>query len=434
MMSNAAPAALAMKHGLKGECFGTVSACAAGAHAIGSAARMIVTGEADAVVCGGSEAAHTPLAQAAFAAMDALSKTGISRPFDARRDGFVMGEGAGVLVLEDAERAEARGATILGDLLGYGSTADAHHLTAPEPRGEGAARAIAVALATRPRRTQVDYVNAHGTTTDSRSTTARRPSRSSGAGYRPRGPRVVHQSRGHRPPARRGRRGGGASSPVSPAGPVARRPWATRTRRGARPRLRARGAVAALNGHPPSPCRTRSASADHNASCAGRLMSIAVHPSAPDRGLAPARPASASTRCANRARCNLIRSEVTSRRMGGPRPARRRGRRRRRAGRGPAGVLLRPGSSYAGGSLGEAHADTVVRVLRLADRAQAPVVGFIASAGARMQEGLARARRLRAHLRRARAALRPGAADLRHRGDERGRRLLLAGRSPTSSS
>jgi 3-oxoacyl-[acyl-carrier-protein] synthase II len=166
MMSNAAPAALAMKHGLKGECFGTVSACAAGAHAIGSAARMIVTGEADAVVCGGSEAAHTPLAQAAFAAMDALSKTGISRPFDARRDGFVMGEGAGVLVLEDAERAEARGATILGDLLGYGSTADAHHLTAPEPRGEGAARAIAVALGDAGLdATQVDYVNAHGTST-----------------------------------------------------------------------------------------------------------------------------------------------------------------------------------------------------------------------------------------------------------------------------
>ncbi len=166
MMSNAAPAALAMKHGLQGQCYGTVSACAAGAHAIGQAARMIEVGDADAVVCGGSEASLNPLAWAAFGAMDALSNTGISRPFDARRDGFVMGEGAGVLVLEDADRAKARGATVLGELLGYGSTADAHHLTAPEPRGEGAARAITLALADAGLdATQVDYVNAHGTST-----------------------------------------------------------------------------------------------------------------------------------------------------------------------------------------------------------------------------------------------------------------------------
>jgi 3-oxoacyl-[acyl-carrier-protein] synthase II len=166
MMANAAPAALAMRHGLQGPCFGTVSACAAGAHAIGAAARMIAAGDADAVVCGGAESALTPLAFAAFGAMDALSDTGVSRPFDARRDGFVMGEGAGVLVLEDAARAEARGATILGELLGYGTTADAHHLTAPEPRGEGAARAMTLALADAGLdATQVDYVNAHGTST-----------------------------------------------------------------------------------------------------------------------------------------------------------------------------------------------------------------------------------------------------------------------------
>jgi len=166
MMSNAAPAALAMKHGFRGQVFGTVSACAAGAHAIGTAARMINSGDAEAVVCGGSEASLTPLAYAAFGAMDALSNSGISRPFDARRDGFVMAEGAGVLILEDGDRAAERGATILGELLGYGATADAHHLTAPEPRGEGAARAIMLALADAGMdATHVDYVNAHGTST-----------------------------------------------------------------------------------------------------------------------------------------------------------------------------------------------------------------------------------------------------------------------------
>jgi len=166
MMSNAAPAALAMKHGFRGQVFGTVSACAAGAHAIGTAARMINSGDAEAVVCGGSEASLTPLAYAAFGAMDALSNSGISRPFDARRDGFVMAEGAGVLILEDRDRAAERGATILGELLGYGATADAHHLTAPEPRGEGAARAIMLALADAGMdATHVDYVNAHGTST-----------------------------------------------------------------------------------------------------------------------------------------------------------------------------------------------------------------------------------------------------------------------------
>ena len=166
MMSNAAPAALAMRHGLRGQVFGTVSACAAGAHAIGAAARAITAGDCDAVVTGGSEAAHTGLAHAAFAAMDALSDSGVSRPFDARRDGFVMGEGAGVLVLEDAELAEARGAPILGELLGYGATSDAHHLTAPQADGNGAARAIAAALRDADLSpADVDYVNAHGTST-----------------------------------------------------------------------------------------------------------------------------------------------------------------------------------------------------------------------------------------------------------------------------
>ena len=109
--------------------------------------RMIQAGDADAAIVGGSEAALTSLASAAFAAMDATSTSGISRPFDARRDGFVMGEGAGVLVLEALDPAEARGAQVFGELLGYAATADAHHLTAPEPEGRGAARAIERALA-----------------------------------------------------------------------------------------------------------------------------------------------------------------------------------------------------------------------------------------------------------------------------------------------
>jgi 3-oxoacyl-[acyl-carrier-protein] synthase II len=166
MMANAAAGALAIEHELRGQCYGTVSACAAGAHAIGSAARMVEHGDAVACVAGGSEAAITDLAIAAFAEMGATSESGISRPFDRRRDGFVMGEGAGVVVLEDAETAELRGATILGYLTGYGATADAHHLTAPEPSGDGAARAIRKALADAEIEPgQLAYVNAHGTST-----------------------------------------------------------------------------------------------------------------------------------------------------------------------------------------------------------------------------------------------------------------------------
>jgi 3-oxoacyl-[acyl-carrier-protein] synthase II len=146
--------------------YGVVSACSSGGHAIGSALRMIQYGDADAVVAGGAEATLTAFGFACFNSMQALSPTGISRPFDARRDGFVMGEGAGVLVLEEEECAKKRGARILGRLLGYGATSDAHHLTAPEPHGKGAASAIELALADAglvPG--EVTYVNAHGTST-----------------------------------------------------------------------------------------------------------------------------------------------------------------------------------------------------------------------------------------------------------------------------
>jgi 3-oxoacyl-[acyl-carrier-protein] synthase II len=165
-MPNAAAAAVSMKYGLRGHSYGIVSACASGAHAVGSAARMIQYGDADAVVAGGSEATLTAFGFACFNSMQALSPTGISRPFDLRRDGFVMGEGAGVLILEEAEAARARGAVVLGEVAGYGSTSDAHHLTAPEPTGTPAARAIELALAdagVTP--DDVSYVNAHGTST-----------------------------------------------------------------------------------------------------------------------------------------------------------------------------------------------------------------------------------------------------------------------------
>ena len=166
LMANAASGVVAMKYDLRGQSYGTVSACAAGAHAIGTAERMIRYGDADRVVTGGSEAAITPLATAAFDRMDALSDSGVSRPFDRRRDGFVMGEGAGVLVLEEEQAAKERGARILGYLRGYASTSDAYHLTAPEPSGRGASKAIELALKDAGIEAgDVIYVNAHGTST-----------------------------------------------------------------------------------------------------------------------------------------------------------------------------------------------------------------------------------------------------------------------------
>ncbi|MGH2862187.1 MAG: beta-ketoacyl-ACP synthase II [Solirubrobacteraceae bacterium] len=166
-MPNAAAAAVSMRHGIQGQAFAVASACASSAHAIGLAARMIQYGDADAVVTGGAEATLTDFGFGSFNTMQALSKIGISCPFDARRDGFVMGEGAGVLVLEEHEAARARGARILGEVAGYGSTSDAHHLTAPEPTGRPAAQAITLALqdaGLTP--SQVAYVNAHGTSTE----------------------------------------------------------------------------------------------------------------------------------------------------------------------------------------------------------------------------------------------------------------------------
>jgi 3-oxoacyl-[acyl-carrier-protein] synthase II len=166
MMPNAAAGAIAMELGAHGPGFSVSSACATGSHAIGEAKRMLERGEADVVVAGGTEAAITPLCVAAFRRLGALSREGISRPFDARRDGFVMGEGAGVLVMERAEHARARGAEILGYVVGYGASNDAFHMTQPDAEGRGAEKAMRAALADAGVTTdQIGYINAHGTST-----------------------------------------------------------------------------------------------------------------------------------------------------------------------------------------------------------------------------------------------------------------------------
>ncbi len=166
MMANAAAATISMRYGWQGPCENVVTACAASNHAIANAARLIASGRCDAVVTGGSEAPMTPVGIQGFQNMTALSTSGISRPFDAARDGFVITEGAGALVLEAWDLAEARGATILGEILGGASTADAYHITAPSPGGAGALRCMELALAeagVRP--SEIRQINAHGTST-----------------------------------------------------------------------------------------------------------------------------------------------------------------------------------------------------------------------------------------------------------------------------
>ena len=166
MMPNAGAAAISMRYGLQGPCEAVTTACAAGTHAIGGGARLVAGGRCDMVLAGGSEAAMTITALAGFGNMTALSPTGISRPFDTDRDGFVMSEGAAVLVLEDLERARGRGAAILAEVLGAASTADAHHLTAPAPGGAGAAACMELALADAGLAPEeIRQINAHGTST-----------------------------------------------------------------------------------------------------------------------------------------------------------------------------------------------------------------------------------------------------------------------------
>ena len=162
---------ISMRYGARGPNYATVSACASSAHALGLAYRSIRTGEADVMIAGGTEATITPLCTAGFAAMKALSTRNddpstASRPFDKYRDGFVLGEGAATLVLESLDHARGRGAPILAELVGFGQSADAYHMTAPAPEGAGAQLAIRSALADAQVDTEdVDYVNAHGTST-----------------------------------------------------------------------------------------------------------------------------------------------------------------------------------------------------------------------------------------------------------------------------
>lgn len=166
MMANAGAASLSMRFGWRGPCETIVTACASGTHAIGYAARLVAMGICDAMLTGGSEASITPTALAGFGNMTALSPDRMSRPFDKDRNGFVIAEGGAVLVLEDLESARARSATILGEVMGSASTADAHHITAPAPDGSGAVRAMELAIADAGLQPgDIAHINAHGTST-----------------------------------------------------------------------------------------------------------------------------------------------------------------------------------------------------------------------------------------------------------------------------
>jgi 3-oxoacyl-[acyl-carrier-protein] synthase II len=177
MIANMAAGLTAIHTGAKGPNSCSVTACAAGSNAIGDAFRLIQQGYAQAMICGGTEAAVTPLSLAGFAACKALSTrnddpTHASRPFDQGRDGFVMGEGSGILILEELEYAQSRGARIYAEVVGYGMTCDAYHMTSPVPGGEGASRAISLALKdANLTPDQVSYINAHGTSTPANDST-----------------------------------------------------------------------------------------------------------------------------------------------------------------------------------------------------------------------------------------------------------------------
>lgn len=170
MISDIAAGQVSIKYGFKGPNYCVVSACATATHAIGDAFRMIQYGDADIIVTGGADASITPMAVSGFSNMKALTKNSdpetASRPFDSNRDGFVMGEGAGIIILEKLEYARKRGAEILGEIVGYGATADAYHLTSPAPDGNGAVRAMKLAMEDgKCQSKDIDYINAHGTST-----------------------------------------------------------------------------------------------------------------------------------------------------------------------------------------------------------------------------------------------------------------------------
>ena len=256
MIANIASSMIAIRYGCMGPAMPAVTACASGSNAIGEALRVVRHGYADAMICGGAEATVTPLAAAGFCNMQALSTSedpnAASLPFDARRGGFVMGEGSGILVLEEYEHAKARGAKIYGEVCGYGSTNDAHHITAPHPEGAGGARAMADALREAGYTgDELVYVNAHGTGThlnDAIETMALK--KAFGEGLR-RGEGQGAADQLHqvhdRPYAGRGGRGGGHCQPQGSGGGCgAPHHQPSRGRPGLRPQLRPR------HGHPGS--------------------------------------------------------------------------------------------------------------------------------------------------------------------------------------
>jgi 3-oxoacyl-[acyl-carrier-protein] synthase II len=171
LIGNMCSGLIAIAYGARGPNFGVVSACATGTHALGEAAHAIRRGDADVMIAGGSEAAITPFAYASFCSMKAMSTRNDApekacRPFDKGRDGFIMGEGAGVMVLESLEHAQARGARIYCELAGYAATCDAFHITQPDPEGKGLSMAMRRAMASASvAPAQIDYINAHGTST-----------------------------------------------------------------------------------------------------------------------------------------------------------------------------------------------------------------------------------------------------------------------------
>ena len=171
MISNMGPGQITMAYGFKGPSFTITTACASGNHAIGESYRMIKHGVSDIIITGGSEAAVSPIAVAGFCTMKALSQRNdeperASRPFDKNRDGFVIGEGAGIIILEELEHALNRGAHIYGEIIGYGATSDAYHVTAPDPEAEGATNSMILAMEEAGLNPElVDYINAHGTST-----------------------------------------------------------------------------------------------------------------------------------------------------------------------------------------------------------------------------------------------------------------------------
>ena len=376
---------------------------------------MLQSGEADAVVTGGSEAALTPLSRAAFGALDALSPSGISRPFDARRDGFVMGEGAGVLVLERADAAAARAARACSARSrGYGATSDAHHLTAPREDGAGQAAAMTAALddaGVAPQ--EVDYINAHGTSTplnDRAETVAIKLALGERAQQIPIS--STKSAIGHLLGA------AGAVEAVATLLALRRADRAADARPRQSPTRTSTSTTSPARARPLAVGRRRAADRDLELVRLRRPQRRALSGGAHDALPCSERPDERLTR-SSASRCStdpgslqLLRTQVRSRRMG----------ERAQPGDGVLAAHARvdgrqvycfaQDASFAGGSLGEAHAETVVEVLRLAGRARVPVIGFIESAGARMQEGLAALSGYGADLPRARAPVRARAADL----------------------